>query len=183
MHAAGKWMGACLLLAACLVSAPGQQASSGPEVKLTCLNSDESISRHASYPITWTAANIQANTALSLRLQGTEQVRSGGVLRTVESSWLIGFLLDSTSQGKLAAFNRSAAGFSTIESGKFLWDVDQFCKGNRNGNQSVCQPGVHYRLQIILRSADDPCADNLQCAKPRSLFKVTESSGAFTFRD
>jgi hypothetical protein len=171
--------------------APGQEASSGPQVKLTCLKHDETISRHASFPITWTAVNIEGNTALSLRLQWTDQVPSGGVLRSVESNRLIGEVLDAKSEEKFAALSRStpqsapesSADMATIESGKYLWDANTFCRENTSGGRSVCEPGVRYRLQIILRSADDPCADNLHCAKPRLFFKVLVSDGGFTFRD
>jgi hypothetical protein len=183
MNAARVLFGACALVAVCLRFAPGQAASSGPEVRLTCLNRDETISRHANYPITWTAANIQANTVLSLRLQWTEPVRAGGVSHPAVSSRLIGAVLDSATQEKIAALSRSAAGLPTIESGRYRWDVDQFCKENRNGAQSVCEPDVRYRFQIILRAADDSCADNTHCAKPRAFFKVLLSDGAFTFRD
>jgi hypothetical protein len=183
MNAAQSSLAACVLMAICLPFAPGQEASSAPQVKLTSLNRDQTISRHASYPITWTAANIPANTMLSLRIQWTDQVKTGGALRAVENNRLIGAVLDSASQKRFAALSRSAADLPTIESGKYLWDVDKFCQENKNGNTSVCQPAVHYRLQLILRSADDPCADNLHCAKPRSLFKVLLSDGEFTLRD
>ena len=163
--------------------ARGQEAASGPRVNLTCLNHDQTISRHASYPITWTAANVQADTVLSLRLQWAEQVRSGGVAHTAENSWLIGEVLDSKSQIPAAPLNRTGIDFPTIESGKYTWNVDQFCQQNRQGNKSICEPDLRYRLQIILRSADDPCADSMHCAKPRSLFKVFLSNGVFTFRD
>jgi hypothetical protein len=175
--------GASVWIAVCLAAAPCQEAASGADVKLTCLNSDETISTHASYPITWTAANIQANTVLSLRLQWTQPARTGASPQAAESSWLIGGVLDATSQQRFAALSRSAIGSSTIESGKYMWDVDTFCTENRQGNRSICEPGVRYRLQIILRSADDPCADNLHCAKPRAFFKVYRSDGAFAFRD
>jgi hypothetical protein len=183
MKPARTLFGACLLMAVCLPLAPGQGAALGPEVKLTCLTRDETISRRANYPITWTAANIQANTVLSLRLQWTSPVRAGGGPRTAESSWLIGGALDSQTQRRFAGLNRSTNDLPTIESGKYVWDVDKFCKENRNGSKSLCEPDVHYRLQLILRSADDPCADNMHCAKPRSLFKVFLSDGTFTFRD
>jgi hypothetical protein len=176
---AAKLFGVCLLIAACLSFAPGQSAS-GPEVKLTCLHHDEAISRHASYPITWTAVNIPANTVLSLRIQWSEQ-REGG--RAAGGSWLIGDVFDAKTQKRFAALNHSTIESPTIESGKFLWNVDKFCRENRNGARSVCDQNVHYRLQMILRAADDPCADNTQCAKPRSLFTVSLSEGAFIIRD
>jgi hypothetical protein len=174
-------------MAVCLALAPGQEASSGSQVKLTCLNHDQTISRHASYSITWTSANIKENTVLSLRLQWTDEVRTGGVPHTIDSNRLIGELLDAKSQQRFAALSRttpeSSANLPTIESGKYVRDADKFCRENTSGGRSVCQPGVRYRLQVILRSADNPCADNLHCAKPRTLFKVLLSEGGFTFRD
>jgi hypothetical protein len=186
MKGAVTLFAACVLIAAGLPLASGQGSASGPEVKLACLNRDETISRHASYPITWTAKNIQANTMLSLRLNWTSQrpaLRAGEAPQNVETSRLIGGLLDATSQKRFAALGPSASDFPTIESGKYLWDVDKFCKQNRDGNKSVCDSDAHYRLQLILRAADDPCADNLRCGKPRAIFKVYSSDGSFSFRD
>jgi hypothetical protein len=177
MQAARTLLGACLLLAVCLPLASSQEAT----VQLTCLNGDETLSRHASYPITWSADNIPANTMLSLRLQWMDQAR--GAAHAPAFSWLVGAVLDAASQRRMAALSRSATGLPTIESGKYLWDVAAFCRQNKNGSQSVCQPGVRYRLQIILRAANDPCADNLHCTKPRSLFQVATSDGTFTFAD
>ena len=186
MKGARSLLAACVLIAACLPLALGQGNPSASEVKLTCLNRDETISRHASYPITWTAENIQANTMLSFQLNWTSQdsgARVGGTPQKVETSRLIGGLLDSTSQKRFMALSPSAVDFPTIESGKYLWDVDKFCKQNRDGNKSVCNFDVRYRLKVILRSADDPCGDNMHCGKPRSLFKVHISDGTFSFRD
>jgi hypothetical protein len=155
--------------------APGQESSSRADIRLTCLTGHESISRHANYPITWTAQNIPPNTMLSLRMQWTGQ-------NSVQSNWLIGVVLDAATQQSLASRSPSAGHSPTIESGEYPWDVSRFCRENRQGNRSVCDAGADYRLQVILRSASDPCADNLHCAKPRSLFKVYESDGAFAFR-
>ncbi len=178
-------LAACVLIAACLPVALGQRRASDPEIKLTCLNHDETISKQSSYPITWTAQNIPTNTMLSLRLDWPAQasgVRGGGLLQKTETSWLIAGLLDSASQRRLAALSPSAADVPTIESGRCLWDVNKFCKQNREGRKSICDADVHYRLQLILRSADDPCADKIQCGKPRSLFKVYISHGTLSFR-
>jgi hypothetical protein len=183
MKPARTLLGHCAVMAVCLPLTLGQVSSPGPHVKLTCLTGNETISRHTNYPITWTAANIQPNTALSIRLQWIDQMPAGGGRQTVESNRAIGYVLDSKTQERLAALNRSTSGLPTIESGKYLWDLDKFCKENRNGNKSVCEPDAHYRLQMILRSADDPCGDNMHCANPRSFFKVFMSDGAFTFRD
>jgi hypothetical protein len=179
-------LAACVWIAAFLPLAVGQGSASPPGVKLTCLNRDETISRHARYPITWTAENIQANTMLSIRVDWTTQdsgFQVGGVPQKAETSWLIGALLDSATQKRFAALSASATEFPTIESGKYFWDVDKFCKQNRQGNKSVCSSDAHYRLQVILRSADDPCADSFPCRKPRSLFRVHMSDGTFSFRD
>lgn len=173
-------------MAGCLMLALGQESSTGPNLKLTCLKHDEAISRHGSYPITWTAEDVQANTMLSLRIQWTSQIpgaRGGGASQAAESNRLIGGVLDSASERRMASLGPPAMNSPTIESGRYLWDVDKFCKENRQGNKSVCDAGVHYRLQVILRSANDPCADSLHCGKPRSLFKVYRSDGTFAFRD
>jgi hypothetical protein len=114
---------ACVLIAACLPVAFGQRRASDPEIKLTCLNRDETISKHSSYPITWTAENIPANTMLSLRLNWSAQdsgARAGGVQQKTVTSWLIGGLLDSASQRRLAALSPSATNLPTIESGRYL---------------------------------------------------------------
>jgi hypothetical protein len=186
MNPARTRLWAHLLIAGCSLLALGQQSSSGPQIQLTCLHHDEAISRYASYPITWTAENIQPNTVLSLRIQWTSRdsgVRVAGVPQAAESSWLIGEVLDSATERRMASLAPSAMNFPTIESGKYLWDVNKFCKESRQGNKSICETGVHYRLQAILRSANDPCADNMRCGKPRSLFKVYNSDGTFAFRD
>lgn len=175
-----------VLVVGSLLLALGQGSPSDPYVKLTCLNHDETISRHASYPITWTAQNIPANTVLSFRIQWTKPdsgVRAGGVSQAAETSWLIGMVFDSATQKRMASLSPSAINFPAIESGSYPWDVAKFCRENRQGSQSVCEAGVHYRLQAILRSANDPCADNLHCGKPRSLFRVYRSDGTFAFRD
>jgi hypothetical protein len=180
-------LAACVSIAACLPQALGQGSASGPEVKLTCFDQNETISKHASYPITWTAENIGPNTMLSFQLSWTTQdsgVRLGGIPQRAEESRLISSVLDSTDQKRLAALGPvSNRDFPTIESGKYLWDVDKFCKDDRENNKSVCDAAVSYRLHIILRSADDPCGDNLHCRKPRSLFKVYVSDAEFSFRD
>jgi hypothetical protein len=186
MKAACTYLSAGVLLAGGLLWALGQNSSSGPNVTLTCLNHNETISRHASYPITWTAQNIPPNTVLSFRIQWTNQnsgVQVGGVPQPTETSWLIGMVFDSATQKRMASLAPSATSFPAIEAGQYLWDVDKFCRENRQGNQSVCDAGVRYRLEAILRSASDPCADSLRCAKARSLFKVYRSDGTFALRD
>jgi hypothetical protein len=182
------WTQLCagLWIAGGLFTALGQEISSGPDITLTCLNRNEAVSRHASYPITWTAQNIPPNTVLSLRIQWTNQnsgVQVGGVPQAAETSWLIGMVIDAATQKRMASLSPSAMNFPAIESGQYLWDVDKFCRENRQGNRSVCAAGTHYRLQAILRSASDPCADNMHCGKPRSLFKVYASDGTFAFSD
>jgi hypothetical protein len=186
MRTACTHLSAGALLVASLLLALGQESSSGADIRLTCLTGHETISRHASYPITWTAQNIPPNTVLSLRIQWTNQnsgVQVGGVPQATQTSWLIGMVFDSATQKRMASMAPSAMNFPAIESGQYLWDVDKFCRENRQGNRSVFDAGTHYRLQAILRSANDPCADRMQCGKPRSLFKVYASDGTFAFGD
>jgi hypothetical protein len=186
MNAARMQLLSCLLIAGGVLTGLGQESSSGADIHLTCLTGHESISRHANYPITWTVQNIPPNTVLSLRIQWTIQnagAQVGGVPRAAETSWLIGMVFDSATQKRMASLAASATNFPAIESGQYLWDVDKFCRENRQGNRSVCDAGAGYRLQMILRSASDPCADSMHCGKPRSLFRVHVSDGTFAFSD
>jgi hypothetical protein len=155
-----------------------------PQVHLTVLGTDARISRKSSYTITWTSADIPANTALSLRLywkMADSGVRIGGVVQPGDTSRLLTTMFDAaTTKGFLEKF-KSNATVSTIETGKYVWDIAKFCAQNTEQGHSVCDSAPSFQLQLILRASDDPCADNMRCSKPRTLFKTELSRGAISF--
>jgi hypothetical protein len=148
------------------------------------LAADARISRKSSYTITWTSADIPANTALSLRLywkMADSGVRIGGVVQPGDTSRLLTTVFDAaTTKAFLEKFKSNAA-VSTIETGKYVWDVAKFCAQNTEQGHSVCDSAASFQLQLILRASDDPCADNVRCNKPRALFKTELSRGAISF--
>jgi mannose-1-phosphate guanylyltransferase len=112
-----------------------------PQVHLTVLDTDARISRKSSYTITWTSADIPANTALSLRLywkMADSGVRIGGVVQPGDTSRLLTTVFDAaTTKAFLEKFKSNAA-VSTIETGKYVWDVAKFCAQNTEQGHSVC---------------------------------------------
>ncbi|HUK01647.1 MAG TPA: hypothetical protein VLW26_05165 [Steroidobacteraceae bacterium] len=155
-----------------------------PQVHLTVLDTDARISRKSSYTITWTSADIPMNTALSLRLywkMADSGVRIGGAVQPGDTSRLLTTVLDAAAMKVFMEKFKSNATFSTIESGKYVWDVAKFCAQNTENGHSVCDSAPSFHLQLILRASNDPCADNMRCNKPRTLFKSELSRGAISF--
>jgi len=186
MSGAQTLLAASLLLSTFFPVAIGQTIASGPDVKLASFSSDETISRRQAYPIRWSAENIPPNTMLSLRLSWITQdsrTRVGGIPQKAEMSWMIGGVVDSATLERLTAMSHSKTDYPTIESGKYMWDLEKFCKQNISDGKSVCEGAAHFRLQLILRTADDPCGDSLRCQKPRSLFKTYLSDGTISILD
>ena len=157
-----------------------------PEVRLTALDSDVRISRHGSYVINWSSTDIPPNTALSLQLAWTAAdsgVRIGGVVQAGREARLITTLLDATAMRAFMANFKSTAIYSTIETGRYVWDVAKFCSQNTDNGHSVCDSAPAFHLQLILRASNDPCGDNVRCDKPRTLFKTYASRGAISFAE
>jgi hypothetical protein len=155
-----------------------------PQVHLTVLDTDARISRKSSYTITWTSADIPANTALSLRLywkMADSGVRIGGVVQPGDTSRLLTTVFDAATTKAFLEKFKSNATVSTIETGKYVWDVAKFCAQNTEQGHSVCDSAPSFQLQLILRAANDPCADNMRCSTPRTLFKSELSRGAISF--
>src|SRR5580704_313943 len=89
-----------------------------PQVHLTVLDTDARISRNASYTITWTSADIPANTALSLRLywkMADSGVRIGGVVQPGDTSRLLTTVFDAATTKAFLETFKSDATVSTIE--------------------------------------------------------------------
>ncbi|HXY98082.1 MAG TPA: hypothetical protein VEH00_14050 [Steroidobacteraceae bacterium] len=155
-----------------------------PQVHLTVLDTDTRISRKSSFTITWTSANIPPNTALSLRLywqMADSGVRIMGKVQPGDTSRLLTSLFDAATMKTFLEKFKSNATFPTIETGSYVWDVGKFCAQNTENGHSVCDSARSYRLQLILRAANDPCADNVRCDKARTLFKTELSRGAISF--
>ena len=155
-----------------------------PQVHLTVLGTDARISRKSSYTITWTSADIPATTALSLRLywkMADSGVRIGGVVQSGDESRLLTTVFDAATTKAFLEKFKSNATVSTIETGKYVWDVAKFCAQNTEQGHSVCDSAPSFQLQLILRASNDPCADNVRCDKPRALFKTELSRGAISF--
>jgi hypothetical protein len=153
-------------------------------VHLTSLETDARISQRSSYLITWTSAAIPANTALSLQLTWTtldSGVRIGGVAQVGEAARLITTVLDPVAMKAFMGTFKSNAVYSTIETGRYVWDVGKFCTQNSANGRSVCDSAPPFHLQLILRASNDPCGDNLRCNRPRPLFKTYLSRGALSF--
>jgi hypothetical protein len=175
---------AAMLLQATPFGAAERACAAEPEVHLTSLETDARISQRSSYLITWTSAAIPANTALSLRLTWTTSdsgVRIGGVPQAGEEARLITTVLDAVAMKAFMGNFKSNAVYGTIETGRYLWDVGRFCTQNTANARSVCDSAPLFHLQLILRGSNDPCADNLRCNQPRTLFKTYLSRGALSF--
>jgi hypothetical protein len=157
-----------------------------PDVRLTSLDSDARISRRGSLTVTWTSTNIPANTALSLQLTwmtADTGLRIGGVAQPGEEARLITTVLDAaTMQAVLSHFNAKGV-YSTIDSGRYVWDVGKFCAQNTENGHSVCDSAPRFHLRLILRASNDPCGDNPYCSQPRTLFKTYMSRGTISFGD
>jgi hypothetical protein len=173
-----------MLLQVAPFGAAERALAADPQVHLTVLDTDARIPRKSSYTITWTSADIPANTTLSLRLYWRMQdsgVRIGGVVQPGDTSRLLTSVFDAaTTQAFLEKF-KSNVTVSTIETGKYVWDVAKFCAQNTEQGHSVCDSAPSFQLQLILRAANDPCADNIRCSKPRTLFKTELSRGTISF--
>ena len=174
---------AATLLQVALFGAARRALAADPQVHLTVLATDARISRKSSYTITWTSADIPASTALSLRLywkMADSGVRIGGIVQPGDTSRLLTTVFDAaTTRAFLEKFKSNDA-VSTIESGKYVWDVAKFCAQNTEQGHSVCDSAPSFQLQLILRASDDPCADNMRCDKPRTIFKTELSRGAIS---
>jgi mannose-1-phosphate guanylyltransferase len=157
-----------------------------PHAHLTVLDADARISRKSSFTITWTSTDIPPNTALSLRLywkMADSGVRIGGIAQSGDTSRLLTTVLDAAAMKAFLEKFKSNATFSTIETGSYVWDVAKFCAQNTENGHSVCDSAPSFHLQLILRASNDPCADNVRCDKPRTLFKTELSRGAISFID
>jgi hypothetical protein len=175
---------AATLLQAAPFGAAERAFAAEPEVRLRSLETDARLSRRSPYVITWTSADVPANTALSLRLTWTTAdsgVRIGGVVQGGEEARLITTVLDAAGMKAFMGNLKSDAVYSTIESGRYVWDVEKFCRQNSDRGRSVCDSASTFHLELILRSAKDPCADSLRCDKPRTFFKTYLSRGAISF--
>jgi hypothetical protein len=182
-RAAWSVLGAMLLQVAPFGAAERALAAD-PQVHLTVLDTDARIPRKSSYTITWTSADIPANTALSLRLywrMADSGVRIGGVVQPGDTSRLLTTVFDTATMKAFLEKFKSNATFSTIETGKYVWDVAKFCAQNTEQGHSVCDSAPSFQLQLILRASNDPCADNMRCSTPRTLFKSELSRGAISF--
>jgi hypothetical protein len=182
-RAALSVLGATLLQVAPF-GAAARSLAADPQVHLTVLNTDARISRKSPYTITWTSADIPATTALSLRLywkMADSGVRIGGVVQSGDESRLLTTVFDAATTKAFLEKFKSNATVSTIETGKYVWDVAKFCAQNTEQGHSVCDSAPSFQLQLILRASNDPCADNVRCDKPRALFKTELSRGAISF--
>ena len=176
-------LGATLLLVAPF-GASERALAADPQVHLTVLDTDARISRKSSYTITWTSADIPATTALSLRLywkMADSGVRIGGVVQSGDESRLLTTVFDAATTTAFMEKFKSNATVSTIETGKYVWGVAKFCAQNTEQGHSVCDSAPSFQLQLILRASNDPCADNMRCSNPRTLFKTELSRGAISF--
>jgi hypothetical protein len=54
------------------------------------------------------------------------------------------------------------------------------CAQNTELGHSVCDSAPSFPLQL-LRASNDPCANNMRCSQPRTLFKTELSRGAISF--
>jgi hypothetical protein len=182
-RAAMSVLGATLLQVA-LFGAAERALAAEPQVHLTVLATDARISRKSPYTITWTSADIPANTALSLRLywkMADSGVRIGGVVQSGDTSRLLTTVWDAATTKAFLEKFKSNNPVSTIETGKYVWDVAKFCAQNTEQGHSVCDSAPSFQLQLILRASNDPCADNVRCSTPRTLFKTELSRGAVSF--
>jgi hypothetical protein len=182
-RAAGYFVAATVLAVAPFGMAQHAVAAE-PEVRLTSLDGDVRISRHGSYVITWSSTDIPSNTALSLQLAWTAAdsgVRISGVVQSAREARLITTVLDAAAMKAFMGNFKSNVVYSTIETGRYVWDVAKFCSQNTNNGRSVCDSAPAFHLQVILRASNDPCGDNLSCNKPRALFKTYSSRGAISF--
>jgi hypothetical protein len=182
-RAALSVLGATLLQLAPFGTA-GRALAADPQVHLTVLNTDARISRKSPFTITWTSADIPATTALSLRLywkMADSGVRIGGVVQSGDESRLLTTVFDAATTKAFLEKFKSNVSVSTIETGKYIWDVAKFCAQNTEQGHSVCDSAPSFQLQLILRASNDPCADNVRCDKPRALFKTELSRGAISF--
>jgi hypothetical protein len=182
-RAAWSVLGATLLQVA-PIGAAERALAADPQVHLTVLDTDARISRKSSYTITWTSADIPANTALSLRLywkMADSGVRIGGVVQPGDTSRLLTTVFDAATTKAFLEKFKSNGTVSTIETGKYVWDVAKFCAQNTEQGHSVCDSAPSFQLQLILRASNDPCADNVRCSTPRTLFKTELSRGAISF--
>jgi hypothetical protein len=178
------WVLGATLLQVAPFGAAERALAADPQVHLTVLDTDARISRKSSYTITWTSADISANTALSVRLywkMADSGVRIGGVVQPGDTSRLLTSVFDAATTKAFLEKFKSNATISTIETGKYVWDVAKFCAQNTEQGHSVCDSAPSFQLQLILRASDDPCADNMRCNKPRTLFKTELSRGAISF--
>lgn len=162
--------------------------ASEPQVTLTSTTRDEQVSRHHSYVISWSTAGIPAKSALSFQLHWTAAdsgVRFGGVPAPAEMRRLITTVFDEEAMKSFLASMHAQPkiSFPTIETGKYTWDLDGWCRQNTEDGHSVCMSGVKYRLDIVLRAADDPCGDNEHCSKPRGVYRRFISRGTISFVD
>lgn len=184
-RAALSVLGATLLQVAPFGAAERALAAD-PQVHLTVLGTDARISRKSPYTITWTSADIPADTALSLRLywkMADSGVRIGSVVQTGDTSRLLTTVFDAATTKAFLEKFKSSVPVSTIETGKYVWDVAKFCALNTEQGHSVCDSAPSYQLQLILRASNDPCADNVRCGTPRALFKTELSRGAISFNE
>lgn len=160
--------------------------ASEPEVTLTAATTDEQLSRHQQYVITWRSAGIPPGSALSLRLYwvtADSGMRLGGQPQAGEERRLITTLLDAQAMRSFMAGMQSQTAYPTIESGRYAWDLDKYCRQNTQNGHSVCANGVKYHLEVVIRAANDPCGDNLRCDKARGLFRTFLSRGTISFVD
>ena len=172
------------LLQVTLFGTAERALAADPQVHLTVLDTDARISRRSFYTVTWTSADIPASTALSLRLywkMADSGVRIGGVVQPGDTSRLLTTVFDAVTTKAFLENFKSNATVSTIETGKYVWDVTKFCAQNTEQGHSVCDSAPSFQLQLILRASNDPCADNIRCSKPRTLFKTELSRGAISF--
>ncbi len=160
--------------------------ASEPEVTLTAVTTDEQLSRRQQYVITWRSAGIPPASALSLRLSWTAAdsgLRLSGVPQATEERRLITTLLDAQAMRSFMAGMQPQTAYPTIESGRYVWDLEKFCRQNTQNGHSVCASGVKYHVEVVIRAANDPCGDNLRCDKPRGLFRTFLSRGTISFVD
>ena len=139
-RAAWSVLGATLLQVA-PIGAAERALAADPQVHLTVLDTDARISRKSSYTITWTSADIPANTALSLRLywkMADSGVRIGGVVQPGDTSRLLTTVFDAATTKAFLEKFKSNGTVSTIETGKYVWDVAKFCAQNTEQGHSVC---------------------------------------------
>jgi hypothetical protein len=155
-----------------------------PQAHLTVLGTDARLARNSPFTITWSSSDVPPGTALSLRLywrMADSGVRIGGIVQPGETSRLLTTVLDAATMKAFVQRFKSNATFSTIESGRYVWDVAKFCAQNTENGHSVCDSAPSFHLQLILRASNDPCADNMHCDRPRTIFQTELSRGAISF--